>query len=51
MVARRRRKTIQTAAAALLTDYKNSLTGGHCGGAGGHEWYDWKAGREAVTGV
>ena len=38
-------------AAAVENDSENSLTGGDCGGAGGHDGYDWKAGREAVMGV
>ena len=44
-------KMVQKAMAAGETGSKNSLTGGDCGGAGGHDRYDWKAGHEAVMGV
>ena len=45
------RKWPERVAAVAKTDSKNSLTGGDCGGPGGHDGYDWKAGREAVMGV
>ena len=44
-------KRPEPVAAVAKTDFNNSLTGDDCSGAGGHDRYDWKAGREAVMWV
>ena len=38
-------------ATVAKTDSKNSLTSSDCGGAGGHDRYNWKASREVIMTV